>query len=105
MTRTLMALLTDLRERGVTIVMITHDMRLVEEYVDRALVMSTGEILFDGSPAELFRHANVLDKASLRVTSLSQLVQTLRSEGCPVPGSVRSVTELVAAISGLDGEE
>jgi len=105
MTRTLMALLTDLRERGVTIVMITHDMRLVEEYVDRALVMSTGEILFDGSPAELFCHADVLDKASLRVTSLSQLVQTLRSEGCPVPGSVRSVTELVAAISGLDGEE
>jgi len=105
MTRTLMALLTDLRERGVTIVMITHDMRVVEEYTERVLVMSAGEILFDGSPGELFDQGDILEKASLRTTGLSRLVRALRTEGYPVPRSVRSVTQLVASISTLEGGE
>ena len=57
---------------------------------------------------ELSKINDITELESWRVRYLgkkSELVQTLRSEGCPVPGSVRSVTELVAAISGLDGEE
>jgi energy-coupling factor transport system ATP-binding protein len=54
MTHTLMALMEEIRARGVTIVMITHDMRLVQEYAERVIVMSDGNILFDGDPAGLF---------------------------------------------------
>jgi len=43
------------RERGITVIFITHDMRVVAEYAERVILMHNGQIIFDGEPAELFR--------------------------------------------------
>ena len=53
-TRELMSLLQSLRSEGVTIVIVTHDMRLVSQYADRLLLLSEGVIVFDGAPATMF---------------------------------------------------
>jgi energy-coupling factor transporter ATP-binding protein EcfA2 len=62
----LMGLMARLRERfGTTILMITHDVRLVAEWADRALVISRGALLFDGTPAAMFADKAVLTEAGL----------------------------------------
>lgn len=65
MSRDIMDLLTELNMEGTTILIITHDMRLVAEYCRRVLVMSKGSLVFDGTPEELFMEEDVLALASL----------------------------------------
>jgi energy-coupling factor transport system ATP-binding protein len=62
----LMGLMARLRERyGTTILMITHDVRLVAQWAERALVLRSGEIAFDGAPIDLFADEPVLRSAGL----------------------------------------
>jgi energy-coupling factor transport system ATP-binding protein len=91
MTGTLMKLMKDIQARGIAVVMISHDMRLVEEFTDRVVVFSEGEKHFDGIPTELFNKSEILEKASLQPTLLFQLLKKLeerdvRSSG-HIPGS------------------
>ncbi len=62
----LMGLLRDLNRQGVTILMITHDMRLVRRYARRVLVLLKGRLAFDGSPEHLFALPELLAAAHLR---------------------------------------
>ncbi|HEV7805037.1 MAG TPA: ABC transporter ATP-binding protein [Solirubrobacteraceae bacterium] len=47
--------ITDLTERGTSVVFATHDIAEAERHADRVLVLADGELLFDGPPAELHR--------------------------------------------------
>ena len=73
----IMEFLDSLQEKGHTIVMITHDMQLMLDYSDRALVVSDGQILADLSPAELFTHPDILQEANLKETSIFALANQL----------------------------
>ena len=73
----IMEFLNSLQEKGHTIVMITHDMQLMLDYSDRALVVSDGQILADLSPAELFTHPDILQEANLKETSIFALANRL----------------------------
>jgi branched-chain amino acid transport system ATP-binding protein len=48
-------------ELGVTVLMVEHDMRLVSKVSDRVLAMNQGEMLALGTPAEVQRHAGVIE--------------------------------------------
>jgi energy-coupling factor transporter ATP-binding protein EcfA2 len=61
------------RSRGLTVVFITHDMRLVAEHAGRALVLSRGELIFDGAPRELFSDEATLRRAGLEPPQITQL--------------------------------
>ena len=50
----LMALLTDLNKKGMTILIISHDMDIFAEYCQRVLVIGNHTKAFDGTPQELF---------------------------------------------------
>ena len=73
----IMEFLDSLQEKSHTIVMITHDMQLMLDYSDRALVVSDGQILADLSPAELFTHPDILQEANLKETSIFALANRL----------------------------
>lgn len=73
----IMEFLDSLQEKGHTIVMITHDMQLMLDYSDRALVVSDGQILADLSPVELFTHQDILQEANLKETSIFALANRL----------------------------
>lgn len=73
----IMEFLDSLQEKGHTVVMITHDMQLMLDYSDRALVVSDGQILADLSPAELFTHPDILQEANLKETSIFALANRL----------------------------
>lgn len=61
------------KKYGLTILMISHDMHLIEEYTDRAIVIGDKKILADTTPAELFTQSDLLDRANLAETSLFKL--------------------------------
>ncbi len=66
----IMEFLKKLKDRGITIVMITHDMHLMLEYADRAVVFSHGRIIADDRPAKILTSADIVKEASLKETSL-----------------------------------
>ena len=61
------------KEQGITIVMITHDMHLMLEYTDRAIVIADGELLCDDTPAKVLTNEELADRAYLKKTSLYDL--------------------------------
>lgn len=61
----LIATLTRLNAEGHTIVLVTHDLELLAECTDRALVMFQGEILLDGTPRDVFREVETLRRTAL----------------------------------------
>ena len=99
MTQTLMAIMEDIRRQGIAVVMITHDMRLVQEYAGRVVVMSAGRVCYDGDPAGLFDRDDVLEAANLCPTLLHQLIGKLRSAGVVVQGEMRNTADFLGAIA------
>ena len=69
----IMEFLTELNRRGVTICMVTHDMHLMLEYARRAVVFSQGHIIADATGAEILTDRNIIERASLKETSLYEL--------------------------------
>jgi energy-coupling factor transport system ATP-binding protein len=98
LTESLMNLINKLRQDGITVLMITHDMRLVDSHIERAIVMANGQKVFDGSPNDLFGSPEVLECASLRTTILRRLVDGLRARGVMVPDGLNTVDEFVGAM-------
>lgn len=58
---------------GITIIMITHDMHLMLEYTDRAIVIADGKMLADDTPAHILTNEEISDHAYLKKTSLYDL--------------------------------
>jgi energy-coupling factor transporter ATP-binding protein EcfA2 len=98
LTERLMQLINNLRREGITIIMITHDMRLVDAYVDRAIVMANGEKIFDGTPSDLFASPQIVERAALRTTALRRIVDGLRAIGTHVPHGLNTVDTFVSAV-------
>lgn len=68
------------RERGMAVIHITHFMQEVTAF-QRVLVMHRGEILLDGSPSEIFSHADQLETLGLDVPMVTRLGERLRARG------------------------
>ncbi len=98
LTESLMNLINKLRAEGITILMITHDMRLVDSHIERAIVMANGQKVFDGRPNDLFQSPEALELASLRTTTLRRLVDSLRARGVSVPDGLNTVDDFIGAM-------
>ncbi len=70
----IMEFLKDLNKTfGITIIMITHDMHLMLEYTDRAIVIADGELIANDTPAKILTNEAIAEKAYLKKTSLYDL--------------------------------
>lgn len=81
------------KEKACTIVLVSHSMEDVANYVERLLVMYQGSILLDGSPREIFRHRAELEEIGLSVPQVTKVMQELREKGLSVNGDAISVDE------------
>ena len=88
-----------LRAEGVTILFITHDMRLVAEHADRVLVMHEGGLIFDGIPADFFHNTNLMAQAELLPPPIVALTDRLVGEGVAIPSNIATLDEFASAIS------
>ena len=69
----IMEFLRGLNARGVTVVMITHDMHLMLEYTPRALVFCDGQLIADRSASAVLCDPELIERAALKETSLYTL--------------------------------
>lgn len=66
----MMSFIEELNKLGKTVVMITHDMHLMLEYSDRALVIGGGKVLMDTTPIDVLTSRELVEQSSLKETSL-----------------------------------
>jgi energy-coupling factor transport system ATP-binding protein len=76
----IMDLLTELHERGNTVLIITHDMTLVANYCQRIVVLLNGRDIFDGSPRELFSDPELIRATQLCAPQAISLSVAMREK-------------------------
>ncbi|HEY49789.1 MAG TPA: ABC transporter ATP-binding protein, partial [Dehalococcoidia bacterium] len=81
----LMQFLNEYRERGNTVVLVTHDVETVAEYADRVVLLSEGRVVVDGNKRE------VLSRALFFSPQINRLVQAFERYG--VPNNILTVDE------------
>ncbi len=81
--REVMSLVSALHQAGHTIILITHDMRLIAEWAPRTIVLLDGRVLYDGSTRALFRQSDVLEAAHLTPPPVTRLAHALAEYGLP----------------------
>ena len=86
------------RELNMTILLVSHSMEDVAEYVNRIIVMNQGSILLDGAPKEVFRYRQELEAAGLSVPQVTELMQELRDRGIPASPEVTTLKEAKEAV-------
>lgn len=67
-------------DRGIAVILITHDMHLALEYADRAIVISEGRKIADDVVANILTNPEIIHQANLKETSLSKLAHMLELE-------------------------
>lgn len=75
-----MEFIKSLSEKGISIILITHDMQLTLEYCDRAVVLSNGKKIADDKPSCILTDENIIKQANLKETSLSTLAKAIGIE-------------------------
>ena len=86
---------------GSTIIMVSHSMEEIASTVNRLVVMNHGQIFMDGTPAEVFSHADQLREIGLAVPQVTSVFLRLQEMGIPVDRSVYTVEQAKAAILKL----
>lgn len=94
-------LLDDLRRRGKTIIMITHEMELVARFATRAIVMREGRVILDGTPRYVFSKPEILKTTWIQPPQITRLSQMLSSYG--IPGDTLTVDEMHQYIVDMVG--
>ncbi|MCB8942950.1 MAG: ATP-binding cassette domain-containing protein [Ardenticatenaceae bacterium] len=87
-TQELMAILHDLRANGRTILIITHDMRLVADHISRCLLLQNGRLLADSPTRTLFPQTALLHQAQIEPPQIIQLAQRMN-----IPDPILTVPE------------
>lgn len=92
-----------LNAASVTIIMITHDMKLVGEYAKQAGVLTGGRVRYAGSVGGLFADGALLDEARLDLPPVYIVSEKLRKTvpGFPLFASVRPLVEEICSRSAM----
>ena len=92
------------KSRGIAIVLVTHSMEEAVKYAERLLVINAGKVLFDGTPAEIFKeHAAELVEVGVDVPQVYKLADLLRQNGVALPENIKDDVSLVKAIKKAKG--
>jgi energy-coupling factor transport system ATP-binding protein len=97
----MLQLISGLHKQGSTVVMISHSMDDVARFATRAVVMEHGTIAMEGTPEEIFRHAERLEGMGLDVPSVCKLGMKLRAMGLPCPEDVFREEQALPALLAL----
>ena len=97
------------RERGITVILVSHSMEDVAKYVQRIIVMNQGNVMYDGTPKEVFRHYRELEAVGLAAPQVTYLMNELKGYGLNVDTDATTIAEarasLLEALSGIDSNK
>lgn len=81
------------KERGITVILVSHSMEDVAKYVDRIIVMNQGSVMFDDIPKRVFAHYRELEAVGLAAPQVTYLMHELAAAGIPVSMDATTVAE------------
>ncbi|MBQ2803900.1 MAG: energy-coupling factor transporter ATPase [Lachnospiraceae bacterium] len=85
-------------QTGLTIILVSHSMEDVAEYVDRIIVMNKGSIMYDDEPKEVFSHYKELEEVGLAAPQVTYIMHALHEKGLDVELNVTTIEEAAADI-------
>ena len=92
---------------GMTIILVSHSMEDVAEYVDRIIVMNQGRVMYDAVPKEVFSHYRELEEVGLAAPQVTYILHELRERGFDVDvtaTTIEEAAETVARALGMSGK-
>ena len=90
------------RAKNATIMMVSHSMNDVARLADRLLVMCNAELVMDGTPGEVFEHAQQLLDMGLDIPEITRIFLKLQQMGIPVR-QVYTIEQAVAELKRVKG--
>ena len=85
-------------ETGMTIILVSHSMEDVAEYVDRIIVMNKGSVMFDDIPRRVFAHYKELEEVGLAAPQVTYILHELKKRGLNVDTSATTIEEAAETI-------
>ena len=86
------------KETGMTILLVSHSMDDVAEYVDRIIVMNKGRVMYDDKPKEVFAHYKELEEIGLSAPQVTYVMHALKEKGLDVETDAITIEEAAADI-------
>ncbi len=86
------------KEKGISVLLVSHSMDDVAEYADKILVMNNAELKFYDTPKEVFKHRDELLSYGLGVPEITEIAHELRESGFDVPWDISTMDEAVEAV-------
>ncbi len=84
---------------GMTILLVSHSMEDVAEYVDRIIVMNKGRVMYDDIPKRVFGHYKELEEVGLAAPQVTYILRELKRRGLFVDGNATTIEEAADAIA------
>ena len=81
-----------------TIILVSHSMEDVAEYVDRIIVMNKGKVMFDDVPKEVFKHHQELEEVGLAAPQVTYIMHALKEKGLNVNTDITTIGEAAQEI-------
>ncbi|HHT42950.1 MAG TPA: energy-coupling factor transporter ATPase [Firmicutes bacterium] len=91
------------KERGITVILVTHSMEDVARLVSRLIVMEKGKVALDGTPLEVFRQAETLKRLGLGLPQVTELMHELKAKGLAVNTDILTVEAAEEEIAKVMG--
>ncbi len=80
-------------ETGMTIILVSHSMEDVANYVDRIIVMNGGSVMLDGVPKDVFTHYKELEEVGLAAPAVTYIMQQMKEQGFDVGTDATTIAE------------
>ena len=80
-------------EQNITVILVSHSMDDVAEYVDRVVVMNKGSVCFDDTPKRVFAHREELETMGLSVPQVTDIMYALKKAGWDVGTDAITIEE------------
>lgn len=85
-------------EYNLTIILVSHSMEDVAKLAERILVMDRGKCIMDGTPAEIFKNIDLIEKVGLAAPQVTYVIRELRRKGFEISDDIYTVDSAVEAI-------
>lgn len=85
-------------KENIAVVLVSHSMDDVAVYAERLLVMNSGELVYDDTPRNVFRHYKELEKMGLSAPQVTYIAHELKKRGLDIDENVMTIAEAKAEI-------
>lgn len=80
-------------EKKITVILVSHSMEDVANYVERIIVMDRGKVMFDDTPVKVFSHYKELEEIGLAAPQVTYIMKDLKEKGFNVNDNVTTIEQ------------